>query len=138
MRKRIYITTEDMQRLRRLVDGVQASGTVNGSNLAALEEELDRAHVVDPSRIRPDVVTLNSQVRVEDLDSGRLMEYEIVYPNAKARGSADALSVIAPLGTALLGYKAGDTVEWQMPKGKRRLKVVEVLYQPESSKVPAA
>ena len=133
MRDRIYITHQDMQRLRRLVDGLHGAAKADGSNLASLEEELDRARIVDANRIRPDVITLNSQVRVADLDSGKVMEYEVVYPNTKPRSSADALSVLAPLGTALLGYKAGDTIEWQVPKGKRRLKVVEVPYQPEAA-----
>ncbi|MGH9628550.1 MAG: nucleoside diphosphate kinase regulator [Bryobacteraceae bacterium] len=138
MRNRIYITREDMQRLQRLVDGLQVSAQAEGSNLAALEEELDRARIVDAKRIRPDVITLNSQVRVLDLDSGRVMEYEIVYPNTRPRSSTDALSVLAPLGTALLGYRVGDTIEWQVPKGKRRLKVIDVLYQPEAAGTPAA
>ena len=94
--------------------------------------------MVDARKIRPDVVTLNSHVRVLDLDTGRTMEYEIVYPNTKARTSADALSILAPLGTALLGYRAGDIVEWNVPKGKRRLRVVEVLHQPEASSTSAA
>jgi regulator of nucleoside diphosphate kinase len=138
MRNRIYITKEDMQRLRRLVDGLSSAAKAEGSNLAALEEELDRAHVVDTKRVRPDVITLNSQVRVMDLDTGSVLDYEVVYPNTKPRSAADALSVLAPLGTALLGYKAGDTIEWLVPKGKRRLKVVEVLYQPEAASTPAA
>jgi regulator of nucleoside diphosphate kinase len=108
------------------------------SNIIALEEELDRAHIVDAKTIRPDIVTLNSHVRVCDLDTHRVMEYEVVYPNTKPRSSADPLSVLAPLGTALLGYRSGDTVEWQVPKGKRRLKLIEVLYQPEAANASTA
>ena len=138
MAKTIYITQEDMQRLERLVDGLKATpGTAVGS-VAALEEELERAQVVDGTKVRPDVVTLNSHVRVLDLDTGRMMDYEIVYPNTRPRSSAEPLSVLAPLGTALLGYRAGDVVEWDVPKGKRRLKVVDVLYQPEASATSAA
>jgi regulator of nucleoside diphosphate kinase len=106
--------------------------------VAALEEELDRAKVVDANKIRPDVVTLNSHVRVLDVDTDKTMEYEIVYPNTKPRSSADPLSILAPLGTALLGYRAGDIVEWDVPKGKRRLKVVEVFQQPEAASTSAA
>ena len=60
------------------------------------------------------------------------MEYEVVYPNTKPRSSAETLSILAPLGTALLGYRAGDTIEWSVPRGKRRLKVIEVVSQPEA------
>ena len=138
MRNSIYITQDDMQRLRSLVDGLHAAARAEAANVAALEEELDRAHVVEARSIRSDVITLNSQVRVCDLDSGKIMEYEVVFPNTKPRSAADGLSVLAPLGTALLGYRAGQTIEWQVPKGKRRLKVVEVLYQPEAANKSAA
>ena len=67
-------------------------------NIAALEEELDRAHVVDAKNIPRDVITLNSQVRIMDLDNGRVFEYEVVYPNTRTHSSADPLSVLAPLG----------------------------------------
>ena len=133
MRSSIYITREDMQRLRTLVDGFKATSPSPTSNAAILEDELDRAHVVASKNVRSDVITLNSQVRVCDLDSGKIMEYELVFPNTKARSAADALSVLAPLGTALLGYRTGDVIEWHVPKGKRRLKVLEVIYQPEAA-----
>jgi regulator of nucleoside diphosphate kinase len=73
-----------------------------------------------------------------DLDSQREFEYEVVYPNTKGRTSANTLSVLAPLGTALLGYRAGDIIEWAVPRGKRRLKVLEVMYQPEAKSTSAA
>jgi regulator of nucleoside diphosphate kinase len=128
MRRTIYITQEDMHRLQRLVEGLKARSQGELSNIIALEEELDRAHIVRANKIRSDIVTLNSHVRVRDLDTDKVMEYEVLYPNTKPRTSANPLSVLAPLGTALLGYRAGDVVEWQVPKGKRRLKVIEVLY----------
>jgi regulator of nucleoside diphosphate kinase len=138
MARTIYITRSDLHRLQTLVEGLKAATHAESQNIAALEEELDRAKVVEASKIRPDVVTLNSQVRVCDLDSGKTMEYEVVYPNTKPRSGAEPLSVLAPLGTALLGYRAGDVVEWQVPKGKRRLKVIEVVYQPEAANRSAA
>ncbi len=138
MRNRIYVTNEDMQRLRQLVENLQASVTADTRNLAALEEELDRAHVVDAKKIPRDVITLNSQVRIMDLDNGRVFEYEVVYPNTRTHSSADPLSVLAPLGTALLGYRAGDTINWSVPRGKRRLKVLEIIYQPEAKGASAA
>jgi regulator of nucleoside diphosphate kinase len=138
MRRTIQITHEDMERLRRMVDGMNTRVTQESDNVAALENELDRAQIVDAAGIRPDVVTLNSAVRIRDLDTGKVMDYEIVYPNTKPRGNAYGLSVLAPLGTALLGYRAGDIVEWHVPKGKRRLKVLEVLYRAETAKTSAA
>jgi regulator of nucleoside diphosphate kinase len=131
MRNPIYVTVADMERLRALIEGVRYS-TESAANAAALEEELDRAEVVAPDRIPADVVTMNSEVRLKDLDTGKVLVYRVVYPNTRPVGSADPLSVLAPLGTALLGYRAGDVIEWRVPRGMRRLKVLAVLYQPEA------
>ena len=138
LQRTIDITREDLERLQRLVDGLEAGSRGDSSNIIALEEELDRARIVDARTVRPDVVTLNSHVRICDLDTERIMEYEIVYPATRPVSSAAPLSVLAPLGIALLGYRAGDIIEWQVPRGKRRLKVMEVLYQPEAASTPAA
>ena len=98
--------------------------------LAALEGELDRARVVPPGEIPPDIVTMNSTVRLRDLDCDETLTYTLVYP-PYADASKDRISVLAPVGTALIGYRQGDTVEWKVPAGKVRLRVEEVLYQPE-------
>lgn len=134
MRRTIEITHDDMDRLRRMVDGLQTRVTPESANVDALESELDRAQIVEASAIRSDVITLNSAVRIRDLDTGQVMDYEIVYPNTKPRGNAYGLSVLAPLGTALLGYRAGDVVEWRVPKGNRRIKILEVLYGPRGAR----
>ena len=73
---------------------------------------------------------MNSEVRLEDLDSGMTQRYRLVFPN-QFRG-ADSVSVLPPIGTAILGYRVGDVIEWPVPKGIRRLKVIEVLFQPEA------
>ena len=138
MPRTIQITQEDMERLRRLVDGLKTRVTPESENVEALETELDRAQIVKAESLRADVITLNSAVRIRDLDTGKVMDYEIVYPNTKPRGNAFGLSVLAPLGTALLGYRAGDIIEWRVPKGQRRLKVMEVLYRTDPVRIPAA
>jgi len=91
--------------------------------------ELERALVVDPSRLSPNVVTLYAAVRVRDLESGHPQELTLVSPS-EANVSAGRISVLAPLGTALLGYRQGDVVEWVMPGGLRRLLIEEVRQQP--------
>jgi regulator of nucleoside diphosphate kinase len=137
MRTRIYVTEEDMERLRRIVDGLRFSPE-KAATVALLEEELDRAEVVSPDAVPPDVVTMNSEVRLTDLDTGKVMVYRLVYPNTNPPGSADPVSVLAPLGMALLGYRTGDVIEWPVPRGIRRLKILDVLYQPESADPSAA
>jgi regulator of nucleoside diphosphate kinase len=141
MRDRIFITETDYDKLRRLIAGRRTSGA-DAEHLNELEQELERAEVLgDTETVPSDVVTMNSQIRVMDLDSGEIREYTLVFPS-EAR-TENALSVLAPIGTAILGYRVGDVIEWQVPRGVRRLKVLEVLFQPEAADsgtgdVPAA
>jgi regulator of nucleoside diphosphate kinase len=100
--------------------------------LTRLEQELEWAQVVSPQDIPDDVVTMNSQARIRDLDSNEEMVFTLVFP-IDADYERGRISVFAPIGTALLGYRAGDIIEWKVPGGVRRLKVEEVLYQPESA-----
>ena len=133
MRDSIYITIADSEKLRSLIAGLRGARSVNHHYLEMLEQELDRAEVVSPEAIPPDVVTMNSDVRLEDLDSGAIQRYKLVFPNQFR--SEDSLSVLAPIGTAMLGYRVGDVIEWPVPKGIRRLKILKVIYQPEAAGV---
>ncbi len=133
MRERIYVTGDDYEKLRRLVAGRRARDQRDLEYIAMLEQELDRAEIVDPAAIPPDVVTMNSEVRLRDLDSGDEKVYRLVFPSQTRAGNS--ISVLAPIGTAMLGYRVGDVIEWRVPKGVRRLKVLEVVYQPEAAGV---
>ena len=132
-RKRtIFITEFDLKRLNKLVQMLEDEPEGRDTRyLEHLDEELQRAKVVAPARIPRDVVTMNSRVRVRDLDSGAELITQLVFP-----GDSDVkqhkISVLAPIGTALIGYRVGDTVEWQVPAGIRRMKIEEILYQPEA------
>ena len=97
-----------------------------------LEEELDDAEIVAGEEIPPDVVTMRSKVKLKDLDTDEDQIFSIVFP-AEANSDEGKISILAPLATALLGYRRGDTVEFQAPARVRKLKIVEILYQPESS-----
>jgi len=122
MNDSIVITRIDLEALTRL------AGFGGAYSLA---QELDRAEVVEPDAVPGDVVTMNSRVRLEDMDTGGVSEYTLVYPHQPR--TASSVSVLAPIGTAMLGYRVGDVIEWRVPKGIRRLKVLEVLYQPEAA-----
>lgn len=128
----IFITELDMKRLRHLLQSAKRFLPRDGQHLAELEQELDHAETVTAESIPPDVVTLNSRVRVRDLDSERESVYELVLPS-EADVAAKKISIFAPIGTALLGYRAGDTVEWMVPGGLRRLKLLDLVYQPEAA-----
>jgi len=128
----IYITEYDRVRLRNLLEDEKASGYRGRDDLKELEAELNRGTVVAPQEVPGDVVTMNSKARLMDLDTGEEMIYTLVFP-----GDADIeqnkISVLAPIGTAMLGYRVGDTFEWKVPEGLRRLRVEEILYQPEAA-----
>jgi len=133
MRERaIYITDHDMQRLRKLLEGMHNWNQKDREYLEHLEMELDRAILISSRKVPPNTVTMNSQVRVTDLDSGQEMTIELVFPS-EANFKQGKISIMAPIGTALIGYRAGDVVEWKVPAGVRRLKIEEVLYQPEAA-----
>jgi regulator of nucleoside diphosphate kinase len=99
---------------------------------ATLRAGLKRSRVVGAESVPDGVVTMNSKVRVRDLKSGESETYTLVFPD-DADINDGRLSVLAPLGTALLGAEAGDVVEFAAPAGVRRLKVEKVLYQPEAA-----
>lgn len=128
----VWVTDTDLERLRRLLDGARAWSPRDREHLERLHEELDRAHVVPAADIPPDVVTMNSRLRLRDLDSGREMVFTLVFPS-DADSDQGRISILAPLGTAALGFRRGDTFEWRMPGRVRRFRVEEVLYQPEAA-----
>lgn len=133
--KPIYISRHDYTRLKKLVGGLSESGAKNKS-LLSLRAELERANVVDPSAISSDTVTLDSRVTIRDLDSEETETYTLVSPE-DAHGDDGRISVMAPVGTALLGYSAGDLVEWETPGGLRHIRIETVSRsEPKKSIIP--
>lgn len=128
----IVLTEHDVAELKRLIQSRSTFYRHDLEHIEALGRELERADLVPAAKLTPDIVTMRSRVRVRDLDTGRGGIYTIV-PPTNADVSARRVSVLAPMGTALLGYRVGDAVEWRMPGGRRRLLVEEILYQPEAA-----
>lgn len=128
-KRTIYITNADMIRLRSLV----ASPKHGRDDLDSLRRELDHARVVEPADLPADVITMNSQAQLRDLESKEVMTFTLVFPE-KANPEQDRISVLAPIGTAMLGQREGDEFDWEVPAGRVRLKVLKVLYQPEAAK----
>lgn len=128
----IYITKVDHERLTKLIEiAREREGDANRKYLDRLEEELERAEVVQQKDIPADVITMRSTVRLKDLDTSEEMTYQLMFPT-EANFDEGKISVLAPIGTAMIGYRRGDVIEWEVPSGVRRLRVEEVLYQPES------
>ena len=128
----IYITEFDMKRLRELIAEAKRLDRRGNEYLESLEAELSRGKLVAPTDVPPDVVTMNSRVELVDLDTEEEMVYTLVFPH-EADIAQSKISVLAPIGTAILGYRVGDTFTWQVPDGIRRLRVKQILYQPEAA-----
>ncbi|MDF2457945.1 MAG: Transcription elongation factor, greA/greB family [Nitrospira sp.] len=128
----IYITTSDLTRLRELLQVGISFAERDRQSLESLQDELDRAHVVESTAVPHDVVTMNSRVRLKDLETNEEKVYTLVFPS-EANLEQQKISILAPIGTAILGYRVGDAVEWRVPGGVRKLRIEEILYQPEAA-----
>ncbi len=127
----IVLTEFDRRRLAGMLQVLRKRSGIDPWNLDALEVELGRARVVPPDRVPPTVVTMNSRVRLCDLDSGAQLVVSLVFPAEQTANDA-GVPVLSPLGLALLGCRAGDVMEWRTQEGLRRLRVDAVIYQPEA------
>jgi regulator of nucleoside diphosphate kinase len=130
--KAIHITQFDLERLRQLLFDANSTDYRKSEYLEKLRMELNRAEVVSSKNIPSDVVTMNSTVCIEDLDTKEEEIYTLVFPENADLGQGK-VSILAPIGTAMLGYEVGDSFEWEVPAGKRRLRVKRILYQPEAA-----
>ncbi len=126
----ITVTDKDLERLSRCVE------TFSDGRLAEqadrLEAELSRATVVPAAEIAPDIVTMSSRLVVEDVKNGGRRAITLVYPQ-EADSDTGRVSVLAPMGSAVLGLRVGDEIDWDLPGGRSaRFRIVEVSYQPEA------
>ena len=127
----IQVTVKDMERLRVVVDRHADGAESSASEM--LEAELDRAHVLTQDELPPDVVSMRSSVVYEDVDTGERREAILVYPE-EADLQHSLISVLAPIGMALLGLSVGQSISWPVPGGRTRtIRVLSVDYQPEAA-----
>jgi regulator of nucleoside diphosphate kinase len=132
MKKSIYITTQDKERLQDLLPVTAASGPRQQGDWKELAEELRRAVIVEPNEVPADVITMNSRADLVDLDTGESVTFTLVFPQ-DSYFEEEKISVLAPIGTGMLGYRVGDEFEWKVPGGIRRMKVAKVHFQPEAA-----
>jgi len=130
--REIYITEFDLERLNNLIINSYNTNKDLKPYLDNLISELKRAHIVLPKEIPPDVVTMNSRVCILDMENDEESEYTLVFPD-NADLVNNKISVLAPIGTAILGYRVGDIIQWNVPDGIRKLKMVRISFQPEAS-----
>lgn len=125
----ICMTRLDQDRLRALIDAY-ANETAECDMLTALGRELDRAAVIEPARLPPDVVSMNSRVRLSV--DGAASEILLVYPADDGR-STEELSILSPVGVAIIGCSEGDDIRWEFPAGPAAIRIDKIMYQPEAA-----
>jgi len=130
--KIIYITNSDIERLQELIKTAREFHTEDEIYLKELEKELNRGEIVDSKKIPKDVITMNTKVCIKDLDTNKEEVFWLVFPT-NADPNHNRISILTPIGTALLGYKTGDVIEWEVPGGIRKFKIEKLLYQPETA-----
>lgn len=127
-RPEIIISSLDLDRLYKLIDSLPPDSI---AGISELEAELARAKVVKPTEIPPSIVTMNSTVRFSVESTQREFELTLVYPE-DVDSTGKTISILAPVGSALLGLSQGDEIEWPKPGGGTiKVKIIEVIYQPE-------
>ena len=133
----IIVTASDHAELSSVIT---ATGKLSGRlrwELRLLENELKRARIVAAEDVPSDVITMNTRAELLDLESGEHMEFTLVLPMDENINDGK-ISVLAALGTAMLGYRVGDEFQWHVPHGIRRLKVIGIYFQPEAKLKKAA
>lgn len=120
---KIILTDKDFQNISLITNNLDTAAA------ELLDDELSRAIVVSVEQVPKDVVTMNSTIKFADLESGKESQVTLVYPN-DANISENKISILAPIGSALIGLRVGEVIDWPVPNGKKKkLKVVAVLSQ---------
>ncbi len=132
MNKGMVITESDYLRIKNLLRCVRCHSKQDSANLHRLQESLSAAVIVPSKEIPGNVVTMNSTVTVCDSDTLETMKYTLVYPE-KSDYRKGCISILAPLGAALIGSRVGEVINWEVPKGLKRMEIREISYQPEAN-----
>ncbi|GCD12150.1 nucleoside diphosphate kinase regulator [Clostridium tagluense] len=130
MSRKIFITKSDKHKLLEIINKYEDSK--NKQNLKDLEAEINRADVTSPEQLPSDVITMNTKVILLVGDTEE--EINLVYPS-EADISKNKISVLSPIGTAILGYCEGSIIEWKVPDGTVQIEVKKVLFQPEAQEL---
>lgn len=128
----IIVNRLDFQRILKQINEARQNKTIDAKEAEKLLNELNSATILDPRQIPGDVVTMNSVVKISFVDSGKQQEFKIVYPN-ESNFKEKKVSIFSPIATALIGFRVGDLIEWMVPAGLTKIKIDEIIYQPEAS-----
>lgn len=130
--KKLIINRLDYARIRKCIFDAKQFKSISNAEAEKLITELDSADIVEPEAIPSNVVTMNSIVKLNFLDSNKQVQFQIVYPEM-ANVKDNKISIFSPIATALIGYQVGDEIEWIVPAGLTKIKIDEIVYQPEAA-----
>jgi regulator of nucleoside diphosphate kinase len=130
--KEIIMNSLDTTRIREKIRLVKAGNTYSPTEIEKLIAELNRAKIMEPKQIPGDVITMHSVVKVKYINNHKEFTLQLVYPE-EANIKENKISIFAPIGIALLGYRKGDIIDWRTPGGNFKIKIEDIIYQPEAA-----
>ncbi|HMZ46109.1 MAG TPA: nucleoside diphosphate kinase regulator [Chitinophagaceae bacterium] len=128
----IILSKLDYTRISESIKHAKQLGKIAATEASKLLTELSNAKVVESQDIPADVVTMNSIIKISFLSSDKVVQFQLVYPD-NANIKENKISIFSPIATALIGYKVGDEIEWVVPSGLTKIKIIEIIYQPEAA-----
>jgi regulator of nucleoside diphosphate kinase len=129
---RIILNRMDFSRIHKCINEARKSKAIGVNEAENLLNELHSGEIVEPEKIPGDVVTMNSIVKVRFMNSNKAIQIQIVYPD-DANIRENKISIFSPVATALIGYRVKDEIDWIVPLGLTKLKIEEIVYQPEAA-----
>jgi len=122
----------DFERIKKCISDARYFKSINKVEAERLIHELNSATIVEPESIPANVVTMNSIVKMSFLNNNLQVQFQIVYPD-QADLKENKISIFSPIATALIGYKVNDEIEWIVPSGLTKIRIDEIIYQPEAA-----
>lgn len=129
---KIILSKLDFSRIHKSIHDARRMNTIGANEAEILMKELNSAEVVEPQEIPQDVVTMNSIVKISFLNANKTLQFQIVYPD-QANIKENKISIFSPVATALIGYKVSDEIEWIVPSGLTKIRIDNLIYQPEAA-----
>ena len=129
---KIIINRLDYARIKKCINDAKQFKSITSIEADNLLKELDSAKIMEPESIPSNVVTMNSIAKITFLNNNKQVQFQIVYPD-KANLKENKISIFSPIATSLIGYKVNDEIEWIVPGGLTKIRIDEIIYQPEAT-----
>ncbi len=129
---RLIMNRLDYSKILKCIDDAKNLKTINAEEAEKLLRELNSATIVEPDEVPVNVVTMNSIVKISFVNTNKQVQFRIVYPD-EANVRENKISIFSPVATALIGYKVNDEIEWIVPSGMTKIRIEEIIYQPEAA-----